>query len=406
MGTEINWGILGNAPDPGNAFLRGLEHGRERKRAYQKDEALKAVVANPEDEAALARLMLVDRETAIRMREYQHKEAAYKRDTQFRSALSDFAAASGPSALMPRREAGGVFAPPPTYTTPPTRDPNNVGMFDLDANQSSNPFAAPPSMSLADHSGGVSSALAPALPAPSPMPAAQPMPETGSAPQMSARDRAFMKMWEVDAVKAMDIDSKMRDQAVERLKVANQAYGFAIQNLANVQDDASYQQVRQSFMRQLEPLGIDIGANIPDRYPGPEGVRSLLMRAMDAKDQIAALDRGRRITADIDNIEADNNRADRNTDSVIQDRGARRGLIARGQNLTDARGRRGQDIASGDRRRGQDITSSDRRYATDNRPQGKAANGGKVVSVRTPEEARKLPVGTKFRTPDGKLKVR
>lgn len=39
---------------------------------------------------------------------------------------------------------------------------------------------------------------------------------------------------------------------------------------------------------------------------------------------------------------------------------------------------------------------------------GKSAPGGRdgVVTVRTPEEARALPPGTRFRTPDGRLKVR
>lgn len=48
-------------------------------------------------------------------------------------------------------------------------------------------------------------------------------------------------------------------------------------------------------------------------------------------------------------------------------------------------------------------------YRNNNPAPSRASSGSPrptIVSVRTPEEARKLPPGTKFRTPDGKVKVR
>lgn len=357
--TSIDWGLL-RPTDVGNAFQQGMEHGRGRARQQKVESALSAFAQNPDDAGAVNALMSVDFDKGVRAQEWQRKNQGYRRDDQFRSALGEYAGKGGFGHRVEGGATGTIF-----------HNPNNGEL--------------PPSLS---------NEVTPARP---------PLQEDSG-----AKDRAFLRMWEADPVKAMEIDSKMRDQAVGRLKVANQAYGFAIQNLANVTDESSYQAVRNGFIKQLEPLGIDVAAQVPERYPGPDGVRSLLMRAVDAKDQIAALDRRDKLTADIADDAADNDRADRNTDSMIGSRNAstsqgweRVGIQREGMQRTDARGRRGQDIASGDRRRGQDITSSDRRYATDNR-----GSGGKVVSVRTPDEARKLPVGTKFRTPDGKMKVR
>jgi hypothetical protein len=46
------------------------------------------------------------------------------------------------------------------------------------------------------------------------------------------------------------------------------------------------------------------------------------------------------------------------------------------------------------------------RIAAPPSPAGAPGAGGQVVDVRTPEEARKLAPGTRFRTPDGRIKVR
>jgi hypothetical protein len=99
----------------------------------------------------------------------------------------------------------------------------------------------------------------------------------------------------------------------------------------------------------------------------------------------------KRLAADVEDDEADNERADRDTNSRISDRAARLDVTVRGQN-----------IASTDRRRGQDISGR--------RAPGRGDRGGggapAVVDVKTPQEARGLPKGTVFRTPDGQVKVR
>lgn len=110
------------------------------------------------------------------------------------------------------------------------------------------------------------------------------------------------------------------------------------------------------------------------------------------KDHLASLLEQARIN----DIDTDNDRADllanntvRNTDDLIADRSARRQITVRGQNMTDDRQRRGQDMADDRSKR----LSAERAART-------------PVSVRTLEEARGLPPGTVFITPDGRRKVR
>jgi hypothetical protein len=92
-----------------------------------------------------------------------------------------------------------------------------------------------------------------------------------------------------------------------------------------------------------------------------ESLDGYVALSQSVKDQLGTSLVQRRI----EDVGQDNSRADllagntiRNTDNVIEDRGARRDLTARGQNMTDARGRYGIGVASGDRRRGQDISAT------------------------------------------------
>lgn len=176
------------------------------------------------------------------------------------------------------------------------------------------------------------------------------------------------------------------------------------------------------------------------------GLDSHIGFAQSIKEQLGSSLTQRRI----DDVGQDNQRADRladntvrNTDNVIEDRGARRDLTARGQDMTDARGRYGIGVASGDRRRGQnisagtaqrgqDLSHTDRvrgqdltvanRISGQNMPRGSRGNGRRVtpnnpdsmvpgtrafpVTITTPEQARMLPAGTYFKNSDGRLMKR
>src|SRR3546814_1182731 len=85
------------------------------------------------------------------------------------------------------------------------------------------------------------------------------------------------------------------------------------------------------------PLGIDISKTVPPTHPCPDGIRKLQMLAMKEAEQLAALDREARTEAMIENYEADNERADRNTDSLIEDRRERTRVAGRRADVSDRR---------------------------------------------------------------------
>lgn len=151
-------------------------------------------------------------------------------------------------------------------------------------------------------------------------------------------DAEFTRMLEIDPVGAMKIKSTLRDQALERIKGVDDAYGFAIQHLGSVTDEAGYQRVLGSVANRLAPLGIDIRSMVPANYPGPEGVRQLLQSAMDAKDQLAALHRSDRLEADIEDDNEDNARADRVADNLITTRNRNAATSERRASVAERRG--------------------------------------------------------------------
>lgn len=167
--------------------------------------------------------------------------------------------------------------------------------------------------------------------------------------------------------------------------------------------EADQQQVYANIRNYLEAKGV---TGLPEQWNPAlaETHQRMGMTAMQAFQDDRA---ERRLAQDIADDEADNERADRNTASLIEDREGRRGLVARGQDLTDARGRRGQDIASADRKRGQDVSSADRRYATDNAGRRKKPAGTEnIPTPRSAAERDRLPKGTLYRAPDGSIQRR
>lgn len=202
-----------------------------------------------------------------------------------------------------------------------------------------------------------------------------------NSPDMGARNAAFMEMVKIDPMQAMKIDSEMRDAMLDRLEDADKAYRLAVARLPNVRDDASYQRVLNDVDAILKPMGMDIRESVPATYPGPEGTRQLLMQAMDAQQQLAAMDRRFSAEAVIADREADNARADRNTDSLIADRSERTGIARERVGISAAREQR---ISAGGGGRG-----------------GKGG-GGKGAKVRPGEAVAKGPNGQRLVVRGGK----
>ncbi|HEX8413094.1 MAG TPA: hypothetical protein VF637_04320 [Sphingomicrobium sp.] len=247
--------------------------------------------------------------------------------------------------------------------------------------------------------GGLSPGLQRLMDAGSPQPQAQ-----------QGRAAALDRLSRADPELAMKAQAEERKATKEQLAIFHDLNSQAMQLMGGVSDQASYDVARRRGQALFGRYGLSLDEyQLPDQYT-PEVVRGLMMQALDTDKQLTQLRQDRRLDADIEDDEADNERADRNTDSVITDRSARRGLVARGQDMSDARGRYGIGVASADRRRGQDLTSTDRRRGQDisaTRPRtGRGAGGGaNIPTISSPEQARQLPSGTTFRTPDGRLKV-
>ncbi|HUD93577.1 hypothetical protein, partial [Sphingobium sp.] len=225
----------------------------------------------------------------------------------------------------------------------------------------------------------------------------------GGGPDMSilgepktARDQAFLRMMSRDPEKALKIQSTLRDSFIDRLKGEHDFYGLAVEEMGRVQDDAGWQAALSRLNPYAAVLGVDLGESVPLTYPGPEAVKGLMERALPVKERLDYLMR-------VANTDADNARADRNTDSII---GTREGRLDEARRNNDARlatTRRGQDLTDARTRRGQDLSAA--------RPRGgkAAAQAGTVSNpraVKTPTEAAALPKGTYYKTPDGRVKIR
>jgi len=346
--SEINWGLL-QPVDAGAAFLKGWEQGKARRAEAMTGEALNALLQDPNGaNAQINALAKVAPDKAVALLQLQQKQQDRQRDAQYRDAQASYVSTFGPiNALMPRDSAtlsavpqgvaGSDGAPPISAAPPPPSDwqarlgPEAMKALTSAASGGANgmpetgpvtpSFGGQPLQSI-DPSSDLGATPAPtAAPAPAAMPAA--IATAARSPNMETRNRAFQAMLKIDPMAAMKIDSEMRDAALDRLEDANKAYRFAVARLPLVKDEAGYQQTLQQVDALLAPLGVNIRETVPANYPGPEGTRQLLMQAMEAQEQLAAIDRRFEAEARVEDMEADNERQDRNTDNLIANRDAR-----------------------------------------------------------------------------------
>lgn len=241
------------------------------------------------------------------------------------------------------------------------------------------------------------------MPQPSTSDATQPaplgLPETvtpDAAPDLSylgepqnGRDRAFLRMVQIDPVRALQIQSSMREGFVDRLKSVREMTTFAMESLGRVTDDAGWQAALGRFLPMVQAVGGDL-SNIPANYPGPEAVQELLDEGLPLKERLDYL-------LDQANVDADNARADRNTDSLID---SREGSLAERQRTNRAR------EGTAERRESRIATNQNRpRPARSSRPRasgGTTGGSGNLPVIASPQAAANLAPGTQFRTPDGR----
>ncbi|WP_374407421.1 hypothetical protein [Pelagerythrobacter sp.] len=354
---------LASLHDPaavGQSALAGFAAGQRFGEDQRLRKAMSAISINPDDPEANRTVMELDPQTGARLQEMQ-------RQRQFGQATVDYFQAGRPQ--------GNALAGLPGVPQPVAPVAQNALM--------------PPAASGSTFG----EAFAPlSAPAPAQPQVSQAMP--GSDPRdldgdgeidfsplgqaTSAQDEAFIRMLRADPKRAFEIDSEMRDRATDRLKLQRDAFGYAASRLGGVSDEAGYRDAVADIQRRIDPLGASVSQFLPTKFPGVASMREIRLGAIDAEDQV-------RLFMQEANIEADNARADRNTDSMIETRETRAAEYARNNRERSANQRRGQDI-------------TDSRVRSGRKP--------KVVSVKTVAQAQALKPGTLYRGPDGQVRER
>ncbi len=412
--TDINWGIL-QPVDIGGAFQQGFEQGKARRVDAMTGAAIEALLRDPNSASdQIGALARVAPKNALAVAEFQRQQQQHAREAQFREAqgryLSTFSPGNGAvGVLQPGRgpmvgvdgmgnitgsKVGADGGPPISMAPPP---PSNwqdtvgsgalaaLGLPTADAPASASPAANIASVDpnsvvdpyAARGIGAESGVTGQHAPGETPMPAE--IARAAQSPNMEARNRAFMEMAKIDPLAAMKIDSEMRDQTLNRLEDADKAYRLAIARLPRVSDEASYQAVLNEVDALLAPLGQNVRDTVPPHYPGPDGIRQLLMLALDSQQQLAAMDRRFSAEARVADMQADNARQDRNTDNMIANRDARTGIA---QSRAATADRRESRIASGGGKRGGRGSSSAPTAVNPQTGERVVLKGGKWVPVK------------------------
>jgi hypothetical protein len=290
MAFDINWNLLTDSSARlGNAIGEaGKSFAVARKR-----KALSNYLANPDDEDAAQQLLDRDPDLYVKAR-------SAARDEQTRRAQSDY--------IISR------------YGSPAADKPVNNSLVGATASP-----GASGEITLPSPLNGVT------LPS-GPMSAANSQPD------------AFTRLAKADAATAM----KMRIDALkfdsDRLELADKVNAAQLKLLATAKDQASWEMAKSRARQQLRQFGLDTDSlDAPGQFD-PDWVETQRLNAMEADKYFAELRGRKRLEWDISDDKLDNARADRETDDRIYDRGQRRNLIARGQNMDSADRRRGQNM--------------------------------------------------------------
>jgi hypothetical protein len=330
VGFNINWQLLGQPVDVAGAVWDGMDKGIARRERAELHRARMEDVAfqrGERERGAEYRSALGD----LMLNRHEPQQAAFgdipgRRTSRPMGPTEDVATARVQSAFAP------LAAP-------------NAGIAGEEADYG----RAYPGRTLADRQ--------PALGAPqvAQLPPSYAAPMT--APTMSSMpDPAYERAVRADPERFLTYQGKRIEVDSKRLEQLRDLNDSAMQILGGVYDDATLQagKARARLLYQQFGVPTDTIEALPDTF-SPEMVRSLQMQGMDTSKQLAAVARENKLDWDIRDDLYDNERADRNTDSMVQTRQGQLANVQRGQDLTHSRGLRGQDISSRDRNRGVDV---------------------------------------------------
>ena len=80
----VNWGIGANFPDAGQAFTQGLQQGQQRRKEMETDNALRALIANPNDTNVVNDLARYDPRMAMQVQGQQAQQMRAQQEAQAR----------------------------------------------------------------------------------------------------------------------------------------------------------------------------------------------------------------------------------------------------------------------------------------------------------------------------------
>lgn len=311
-----------------------------------------------------------EREMTIREQQAARQQADYDRQQRSRGSLADLMLADQ------RNMRGGGQTQPTGLSTLATQGPPARMNFDQAfAPKAMDKLQAGGMPAPADYQGR--SGLDPSVPAPTS--------NTGPA------DSDYQHRWEQyvrdDPDGALAYENTQTGLTSAQFKAAHELNNAGLAILSGVNDQASYDLAKKRAQALYGRYGFDVNDfNLPDEY-SPELVANLRNEAMDTRNQLIQAQRQQKLDADISDDEADNDRADRNTASIIADRQARRAETQRYHNQRDTTTRRGQDFRTRDTQRGQDFRSRDTQRGQDigaSRPRGGGRGGGGAVTATGP----------------------
>lgn len=291
--TQVHWNALlgGNWPDPGKAVMEGFDRGRKLREQADLRKAIAA--AQRGDPQALSTVMQLNPQLGIALEDQLYQRGERQRATESRA---------GKAALM--------LGPPNALTAP--QGPVNALM-------------SPPSLPGSPIANGLTQ------PAPEgPRPLNDPGGSTYGRPQRYSPE--IEQAIRADPEGLLKFQGQRLEVTEKQLKAYRDLNNAAMQLLGGVYDQATYDAAKQRALQLYSQHGHDASefiTGLPAEY-SPETVRMLQMQGMDTSRQLQAIARENRLEWDIEDDQLDNERADRNTDSLVNDRRER---------LKDARNR-------------------------------------------------------------------
>lgn len=361
MGVNIDFSLLGKAPDIGASFQQGMQQGRALRMQRDRDGALAAYGQNPNDPRAMATLWQADPALAAQLETLNQKRSEFTRAGEERNALTDF--------FVARNSPGQPGALPTRPTTSNAlsglAEPSSPVPQPVNALSALTPAPAQLPMSVGQPSllggGMMESDNAQGGAVPAPVMSAPVMPGATAPARVrdSRADDALMRLARQNPETAFKVQAEELKTDKARFELAETRLDLIGRLAGSANDQASY----TAALQRGAAMGIDV-STLPQEFD-PAAVDAIRMQALDGKEQLAAARADRKLDWDIDDDELDNERDDRNVGSQIETRQGQLANTRRGQDLSDARGRRGQDLSDARGRRGQDLTDSRGRRGQD-----------------------------------------